>query len=190
MITCGASEYLRQEFYELELLDEITKLRYEGKLPDHIQGKFRNPLIRAYQKWKSTEYVHPLTYPALQWSVKEPLPLLPAVTDASWQIIDKKKKKDAKSEPATEVETETAAKAETTNIHPGFVAAVLSILEKSKNLKKLIIQIQLLKEKRKPRLKYPLLILLHLLDLYGMALIIVVCMMLCLQYCMTSCQLM
>ena len=49
LITCGASGYLRQEFRELELLDEITKLRYEGNLPHHIQGKFRNPLIRAYK---------------------------------------------------------------------------------------------------------------------------------------------
>jgi len=31
------------EFHELELLDDITKLRYEGKLPDRIPGKFRNP---------------------------------------------------------------------------------------------------------------------------------------------------
>jgi hypothetical protein len=40
LITCGG--YLREEFHELELLDidEISKLRYEGKLPDHIQGNF------------------------------------------------------------------------------------------------------------------------------------------------------
>jgi hypothetical protein len=46
-ITCGASGYLRQEFRELELLDEITKLRYKGELPDCVQGNFRNPLIRS-----------------------------------------------------------------------------------------------------------------------------------------------
>jgi len=93
LITCGASGYLRQEFRELEILDEITKLRYEGKLPDHIQGKFRNPLIRAYQKWKGADYIPPLTHPALKWSIKDPMPFLPVVTDAPWQIIDKKKKK-------------------------------------------------------------------------------------------------
>ena len=89
LITCGASGYLRQEFRELELLDEISKLRYEGKLPDHIQGNFRNPLIRAYQKWKGTDYVPPLTHPALKWSVKDPMPILSVVTDApqenNWQ---------------------------------------------------------------------------------------------------------
>jgi hypothetical protein len=113
LITCGASGYLRQEFRELELLDEISKLRYEGKLPDHIQGNFRNPLIRAYQKWKGTNYVPPLTHAALTWSVKDPMPLLSVVTDAPWQIIDKKKKKEVNIE--------------TTSIQSGFVAAEGSI---------------------------------------------------------------
>src|SRR5882762_8811318 len=117
LITCGASGYLRQEFCELELLDEITKLRYEGELTECIQGNFRNPLIRAYQKWKGTEYVPPLTHPALQWSVEDPLPLLSVVTDAPWHIIDKKKKK--------EVELETS------KIHSGFVAAQGSVPVKS-----------------------------------------------------------
>jgi hypothetical protein len=45
-ITGGASGYLRQEFRELELLDEITRLRYEGLLPDHISGQSRNSIIR------------------------------------------------------------------------------------------------------------------------------------------------
>ena len=98
LITCGASGYLRQEFCELELLDEISKLRYEGELPDCIQGNFRNPLIRSYQKWKGTNYVPSLTHPALKWSVTDPLPLLPVVTDAPWQIINKKKKKEVETE--------------------------------------------------------------------------------------------
>src|SRR5882762_9733386 len=109
LITCGASGYLRQEFRELELLDEITKLRYEGELTECIQGNFRNPLIRSYQKWKGTDYVPSLTHPALKWSVTDPLPLLPVVTDAPWQIIetDVKKKKKVKDAGA-EVDTEHA----------------------------------------------------------------------------------
>jgi hypothetical protein len=101
---------LRQEFHELEILDEISKLRYEGKLPDHIQGNFRNPLIRAYKKWKGTDYVPPLTHPALNWSVKDPMPLLSVVTDAPWQIIDKKKKKEVKIENTTIQSVFVAAK--------------------------------------------------------------------------------
>jgi len=124
LITCGASGYLRQEFRELELLDEITKLRYGGKLPDHIQGNFRNPLIRAYQKWKGTDYVPPLTHPALTWSVKDPLPLLSVVTDAPWQIIDKQKKKK-------EIEIETK------NVQSVFIAAKGSVPVSSGKKRKL-----------------------------------------------------
>ena len=123
LITCGASGYLRQEFHELELLDEISKLRYEGKLPDHIQGNFRNPLIRAYQKWKGTDYVPPLTHPALKWSVKDPMPLLSVVTDAPWQIIDKKKKKEDKIEA--------------TSNQSGFITAKGSVSVKSGKKRKL-----------------------------------------------------
>ncbi|KAF8575817.1 hypothetical protein K439DRAFT_1649436 [Ramaria rubella] len=42
----GASGWLRQEFRELEILDEITKLRYEKKLPTNITGDRRNIIIR------------------------------------------------------------------------------------------------------------------------------------------------
>ena len=114
---------MRQEFRELELLDEISKLRYEGKLPDHIQGNFRNPLIRAYQKWKGTDYVPPLTHPALKWSGNDPMPLLSVVTDAPWQIIDKKTKKEVKIE--------------TTSIQSGFVVAEGSLPVKSGKKRKL-----------------------------------------------------
>ena len=124
LITCGASGYLRQEFRELELLDEITKLRYEGNLPDHIQGNFRNPLIRAYQKWKGIDYVPPLTHPALTWSIKDPMPLLPVVTDAPWQIIDKEKAKEIK--------------VETTSIQSGFVTAKGSVSVKSVAVKGIV----------------------------------------------------
>ena len=123
LITYGASGYLRQEFHELELLDEISKLRYEGQLPDHIQGNFRNPLIRAYQKWKGTDYVPPLTHFALKWSVKDPMPLLSVVTDAPWQIIDKKTKKEVNIE--------------TKSIQSGFVAAKGSVPVKSGKKRKL-----------------------------------------------------
>jgi hypothetical protein len=125
-ITCGASGHLSQEFHELELLDEITKLRYEGKLPDEIQGKFRNPLIRAYQKWKGIDYVPALTHSALKWSVKDPLPLLPVVTDAPWQIIDKVEAKEKKKLKNIGVEVKT------TDIQSGFVAAKGSVQVKYK----------------------------------------------------------
>ena len=75
-ITGGASGYLRQEFRELELLDDITKLRYENKLPDYINGHRRNSLIRQFQQWKGTAYVPPKTHPAIRWGKNDPLETL------------------------------------------------------------------------------------------------------------------
>ena len=74
-------------------------------------------MIRAYQKWKATDYAPPLTHPALTWSVKDPMPLLSVVTDAPWQIIDMKEKR--------------GVKIETASIQSGFVAAKGSVPVKS-----------------------------------------------------------
>jgi len=51
----GISGFLRQEFRELILLDEITTLRYHGTLPEGIFGDLRNPTICMYQLWKRNE---------------------------------------------------------------------------------------------------------------------------------------
>ena len=40
---------LRQEFCEHKILDNIARLRYEGNLPNDINGSLRNSLIRQYQ---------------------------------------------------------------------------------------------------------------------------------------------
>jgi hypothetical protein len=47
-ITGRASGALRQEFRDLELLDEITKLRYLGKLPGSVNGDRCNTLIHSF----------------------------------------------------------------------------------------------------------------------------------------------
>jgi hypothetical protein len=105
-----------------------------AKISDHSQGNFRNPLIRAYQKLKEKDYVPPLTHPTSKWSDKYPLSFLPVVTDAPWQIIDRKMKK--------EVETETTVEVKDTKIQLGFIAAKGSVPVKSggkkiKNFKEL-----------------------------------------------------
>jgi hypothetical protein len=42
---------LRQEYRELNYLDAIIKLRYEGKLPVGVVQNTRNATIRAYRQW-------------------------------------------------------------------------------------------------------------------------------------------
>ena len=44
-ITGKCSGALCQEFHKLEILDDITKLRYEGKLSSKVYGNIRNTLI-------------------------------------------------------------------------------------------------------------------------------------------------
>ena len=50
IITRGCSGYFRQEFCEYETLDDLTRLAYENKLPDFIQGTTCNTLIKQYQQ--------------------------------------------------------------------------------------------------------------------------------------------
>jgi len=96
IITGGASGHLRQEFRELEVLDEITRLRYEGKLSDSITGNRRNVLIRQFQGWKGTDYVPQNVHDSIRWSDRDPLDLLNIVTDTPWHIVEKGGNKNKK----------------------------------------------------------------------------------------------
>jgi len=91
VVTGGVSGYLRQEFRELEILDEITKLRYEKSLPTHVTGDRRNVLIRQFQQWKGTSYVPQVVHRSIQWNNKDPFEMLDVVTDTPWQIINDSK---------------------------------------------------------------------------------------------------
>ena len=90
VITRGCSGYLRQEFRELEILDDITKIRYEGDLPDYIDGLFRHDLCHKYVSWKGVHHVPAETDSALRWSANDPLHLSSTTDTASWKLVDKK----------------------------------------------------------------------------------------------------
>jgi hypothetical protein len=49
-ITGGCSGALRQEFRELEILDDITALKYNAKLPVNVHGDIRNVLIKTFRE--------------------------------------------------------------------------------------------------------------------------------------------
>ena len=89
----------------------------------HLDFLLNHNLSQTYQKQKGTNYVPPLTHPALKWSVKDPMLLLSVVADAPWQLIDKKKREEVKIE--------------NTSIHSGFVAAEGSVPVKSGKKRKL-----------------------------------------------------
>lgn len=92
-ITRGTSGYLRQEFRELEILDEITRLRYEQKIPKSINSDLRNGLIYQFQLLKGSQFV-PINVPSqLRWTESDPM--IPSESNNSpWMIVgDTKKKK-------------------------------------------------------------------------------------------------
>jgi hypothetical protein len=73
VITGRCSGALRQEFRELELLDEITQLRHSRKLPlTMIAGDTRNDLMYAFREWKGEQYVPHNVHPCIRWSKNNP----------------------------------------------------------------------------------------------------------------------
>jgi hypothetical protein len=85
-ITGGALGSLRQEFQELELLDEISKLRFEGKLHKSVLGERQNELIKSFQDWKGMEYILQAMHKAIRWNYRDPLNE-PEVEDLLWRIV-------------------------------------------------------------------------------------------------------
>ena len=72
-ITGYASGALRQEFRELELLDEITALNFSKKLHTTVVGESRGALIKAFRKWKGENYIPKNVHKAIRWSKHDPL---------------------------------------------------------------------------------------------------------------------
>jgi len=53
-ITGGAHGTLQQEFHDLEILNEICKMKYDGVLPMNIDDY---TLLCQFQLWKGTSHV-------------------------------------------------------------------------------------------------------------------------------------
>ena len=72
-IVGGCSGVLRQEFRELEILDSITTLMHEEKLPAKVYGVTRNELIRTFRQWKGLQFIPKTVHRAIRWSKRDPL---------------------------------------------------------------------------------------------------------------------
>ncbi|EIM86982.1 uncharacterized protein STEHIDRAFT_42304, partial [Stereum hirsutum FP-91666 SS1] len=80
---------LKQEFRELEILDDITKLRYLGKLPSNINANTRGQLIKQFLDWKGNNYIPSKTPSCLHWNDKDPLyPTSMPNRTTPWQYLD------------------------------------------------------------------------------------------------------
>ena len=71
-ITGEISRSLRQVFRELELLDEITKMRYLDTISPKVLGITRNELIHSFRKWKGESFISNNMHQALQWTNGDP----------------------------------------------------------------------------------------------------------------------
>jgi len=105
----GMTGYLRQEFRELEIMDEITTLRYHSKLPNHINASTRHSLIRQYQVWKGVEHVPKHVHSSLRWNKSDPMYLVEEQNEASWRLLKKEKKEINKIEGQVVTKKRSAA---------------------------------------------------------------------------------
>jgi PIF1-like helicase/Helitron helicase-like domain at N-terminus len=87
-ITGGASGALRQEFRELELLDDITKLQFKDKLPRKIaMADRRNLIIDLYRDYRGKNYIPFTTHSAIRWSKSDPFLEWQDCVQESWRLI-------------------------------------------------------------------------------------------------------
>ena len=88
-LTGGINGDLRREFRELEILDDICRLRFHDELPHSIVGCTRASLIKCFQSVFGIRYVPANVDAALDWR-NEPTPaLLPPIEPVAWRLIGK-----------------------------------------------------------------------------------------------------
>ena len=92
----GISGYLRQEFRELEFLDEITRLKYKNSLPSSIVGVTRGYLIYLYRKWKTPLYIPKEMPNPLHWTNINKYENTDPVQESTWAEELKLKEKGGK----------------------------------------------------------------------------------------------
>jgi hypothetical protein len=95
VITGGCSGWLRQEFRDIEILDEITRLSFHSQLVPEIDGHCRNTLIRQFRSWKGLSYVPDNLHPTIKWTTQQPYPLEADMQDIQWQIVDQNEKSNS-----------------------------------------------------------------------------------------------
>ncbi|TRM55195.1 hypothetical protein BD626DRAFT_419976, partial [Schizophyllum amplum] len=88
-ITRGLDDQLKREFRNLEVLNDITRMRFEDKLPAEVSGITRNQLIKSYLDWKGEGYEVPDLHPALRWqsSVDQRDDLDTPYGAQTWQLV-------------------------------------------------------------------------------------------------------
>lgn len=114
-VTGGASGALRQEFRELELLDNITRLRFNDKIPGSItMADHRNTLIDSFRAHKGKNYMPSTLHKAIRWSASDPF--LEWKEYGDWRIADSKSNRTNKTVTQSETPSVQNAQANGTNM--------------------------------------------------------------------------
>ncbi|KAJ7223796.1 hypothetical protein C8J57DRAFT_1094159, partial [Mycena rebaudengoi] len=111
-ITSGLSGYLRQELREIDILDEITWLKFEGRLPIHITGLYWQHLIRSFQIWTGANYKVQGLHEAIKWCA-EMGPWVPDRVAYMNPIVEPPKIKKAKPSKFLKQKKETRSAVDT-----------------------------------------------------------------------------
>ncbi|KAL1685159.1 hypothetical protein GGG16DRAFT_66849 [Schizophyllum commune] len=102
LITKGLDDQLKREFRNLEILNDITRLRYLEKLPSCVCGDTRNQLIRSFLDWKGPEYEIPDLHPALRWRSRDDCDDIDdPVGRQAWQFAEKEDEDSTDDGPET-----------------------------------------------------------------------------------------
>ena len=83
------------------MLDEVTKLKFDGELPTTVNGRLRNIILKQYRGIKGVSYCPKNVAAPLRWTKDNPMEMLPVVTDSPWTIIDTSKTKGKHVLPKT-----------------------------------------------------------------------------------------
>ncbi|KAH8077055.1 hypothetical protein BXZ70DRAFT_1002954 [Cristinia sonorae] len=98
----GLNGELKREFRDLEMLDEITKLRFHETLPKNVYGESRNALIYSYRAVVGEKHVPAAIHEQLAWNAEHKY-VVDEVTDENmfnYEYIDGKNKTSSdKSKP-------------------------------------------------------------------------------------------
>ncbi|KAF5356687.1 hypothetical protein D9758_013755 [Tetrapyrgos nigripes] len=76
----------RQELRELEILDEISKLKHLGLLSASVSGDRRSMLIKSFRTIKGKNFVPAFAHKSIVWNDSDPLPDT-FESGETWQII-------------------------------------------------------------------------------------------------------
>ena len=99
----GDKDGMKEEFMELELLDEITKMRFEDTLHKEVKAHGRKDLINAYLKHHVPRL--PFTHEAIKWRAKDlhghrKSDIVPFSTAGSEETMPHEDDDDRDTEPA------------------------------------------------------------------------------------------